>query len=46
MKTQQEIESMIVDVLNGMQPNEDTYEVGYDIGYHNALMWVLEKVEL
>ena len=46
MKTQQEIESMIVDVLNGMQPNEDTYETGYDEGYHNALMWVLGRVDL
>jgi len=46
MKSQQEIETMIADVLNGMESNEDTYESGYDEGYHNALIWVLGRVEL
>ena len=46
MKTQQEIEQMIADVLDGMESNDDDYETGYDEGYHNALIWVLGKVEL
>lgn len=46
MKTQQEIEQMAKDVMDGIVVDEDTYDAGFDSGYHSALIWVLGKVEL
>lgn len=45
MRTESDIKEVIDDVLAGIVTDEDTYDAGYDIGYLNALNWVLGKAE-
>jgi hypothetical protein len=45
VKTVSEIKEVIDDVLAGIVTDEDTYDAGYDIGYLNALNWVLGSDE-
>ena len=43
MKSESEIREVIEDVLSGIADDEDNYDSGYNMGFVNALNWVLRE---
>jgi hypothetical protein len=43
VKSELEIREVIDDILSGIADDEDNYDSGYNMGFVNALNWVLRE---